>query len=242
MSNQEESWDEVIHSTAIRYLLDRNHRVAAAILLNADLRLEMSTDHWMAGDRALDGWHVYLILPLQIRDKIDENQQKLIEEALGEAFGSDDYLRELHIEMPKASAGPRWRESYWRQLEGKDITNQARLIANPPFTYNSMGFRSKTEVRICQALEQSGALLFPLPLADYKGDKKEPDFLVSFKGKWGILEVAGKPYHPPSRAAEDHERARWFEHKGIRVHIFDAERCYNHPKQVVTEFLDLITK
>jgi very-short-patch-repair endonuclease len=72
---------------------------------------------------------------------------------------------------------------------------------------------------------------------------KEADFLVCKDGKWGILEVDGEPFHPPSMAAEDHERQRLFRRHGIRVfERFTSRRCYNEAHHVVAEFLEILDK
>jgi very-short-patch-repair endonuclease len=59
-------------------------------------------------------------------------------------------------------------------------------------------------------------------------------------GKFGILEVDGRPYH--QTAADDHERDRLFKRYGIRViERFDATRCWNEPDKVVQEFLEILS-
>jgi hypothetical protein len=68
---------------------------------------------------------------------------------------------------------------------------------------------------------------------------REPDFLVCFYGKWGILQVDGEPFHPPARTVHEHDRL--FHHHGIAVvRHFDATRCYENSDGVVAEFLGLL--
>ena len=72
---------------------------------------------------------------------------------------------------------------------------------------------------------------------------READFMVCFEGRWGILEVDGEPFHPPSRTAQDHERDRLFRTHGILiVEHFDARECYNDPNRVVGRFLEILGK
>ena len=69
------------------------------------------------------------------------------------------------------------------------------------------------------------------------------DFLVCADGKWGILEVDGEPFHPPSRTVADHDRDRVFRLHGVRVvEHFEASECFNNPDQVVAKFLELLRK
>jgi hypothetical protein len=57
--------------------------------------------------------------------------------------------------------------------------------------FAGLNFRSKTEVKVFQALVSRGVLVFPLPVAvlGLPNLYREPDFLVCYRGKWGILEV-----------------------------------------------------
>jgi very-short-patch-repair endonuclease len=72
---------------------------------------------------------------------------------------------------------------------------------------------------------------------------KEPDFVVCENGRWGILEVDGEPFHPPTRTTEDHKRDRDFLAHGIRVvQHYDANECYQQPDRVVANFLNLLRR
>ena len=62
---------------------------------------------------------------------------------------------------------------------------------------------------------------------------REPDFLVCYKGKWGILAVDGEPSHPSTRTVEDHERDRLFRLSGVQVvEHFDAAECFENADRV----------
>ena len=111
----------------------------------------------------------------------------------------------------------------------------------------NLRFRSQSEIRIAEALDRVGALFLPNCRArlGQTNDRKnrEADFLVCVDGKWGILEVDGEPFHPPSRTVHDHDRDRLFKLHGIRMtEHFDAERCRKEPDEVVRLFLDLLRK
>ena len=72
---------------------------------------------------------------------------------------------------------------------------------------------------------------------------READFIVLLDGKVGILEVDGEPFHPPSRAAQDHERDRLFKTHGIKVvEHFDAGECFENSDGVVLKFLEILRK
>ena len=65
-------------------------------------------------------------------------------------------------------------------------------------TWENLRFRSKTEIKIAEALDRTGVLFVPNSLARLttpKGrENKEADFLICYNGKWGVLEVDG-PFH-----------------------------------------------
>lgn len=105
--------------------------------------------------------------------------------------------------------------------------------------FQGLNFRSKTEVKVFQALVSRGVLVLPLPVAvlGSPNQYREPDFLVCYRGKWGILEVQGDKWHPPLTAARDHERRRQLTSLGVRVcEFFDAKRCWEATEDVINEF------
>ncbi|WP_242038960.1 pentapeptide repeat-containing protein [Anabaena lutea] len=111
-------------------------------------------------------------------------------------------------------------------------------------TWQNLRFRSKTEIKIAEALDRAGVLFVPNSLARLNTPKgranKEADFLICYNGKWGVLEVDG-PHHTAERRVEEQERERIFKRNGIKVvERFDAERCYNNPDEVMQDFFKLI--
>jgi uncharacterized protein YjbI with pentapeptide repeats len=111
-------------------------------------------------------------------------------------------------------------------------------------TWERLRFRSKTEIKIAEALDRTEVLFVPNSLARLttpKGrENKEADFLICYKGKWGVLEVDG-PYHTAERRVEEQERERIFKINGIKVvERFDAKECYETPDKVVQKFFYLM--
>lgn len=112
-------------------------------------------------------------------------------------------------------------------------------------TYEGLNFRSKTEIKIFEALIRRGVLVLPLPVAvmGEMGRYREPDFIVFYNGKAGILEIHGDKWHPPETAANEHERRRAFTRLGINIYeIFGADRCWKNPDKVVDDFLQEFTR
>ena len=123
----------------------------------------------------------------------------------------------------------------------KTSFNQPRKIH-----WQNLYFSSVSEVKIAQALDRAGVLFFPNcrgRLTTTEGCRnRESDFLVCYEGIWGILEVDGEPFHPASRAAEDHKRDGFFLDHGVWVHRFDSNECFNCPDDVVQRFLQRLKR
>ena len=134
-----------------------------------------------------------------------------------------------------------------RPPSARPVSNQAPFAFSdsPIVTYEGLNFRSKTEIKVFEALVRKGLLVLPLPVAVMGSSKKykEPDFVVCFKGKVGILEIHGDKWPPPETAAEEHERRHEFTKQGVGVYeIFGADRCWNDPDGVVSDFIQALTQ
>jgi hypothetical protein len=125
------------------------------------------------------------------------------------------------------------------------VLNSASLVSRGSLEYDQLRFRSQSEIAVYKVLKKRNVLFFANATAVLGGKnvKKEPDFLICKNGKWGILEVMGDKYHPPTTAMQDHDRARLFKDYGVScVEFYDAPKCYNTPEEVVDDFLDRLSK
>jgi len=133
------------------------------------------------------------------------------------------------------------------ELNKKNLIQTNNQGINAPHEWNGFYFRSQTEIKIAKALDHAGVLFYPNNKARLNSgevrDNKESDFLIFKDGKFGILEVDGEPWHPPSRTVDDHERDRLFKAHGICiVEHYDATRCWDKPDEVVQEFLEILSQ
>ena len=119
-------------------------------------------------------------------------------------------------------------------------------IQRQKIMWQNLCFSSVSEVKIAQALDRAGVLFFPNcvgRLTTTQGRRNlECDFLICYEGYWGILEVDGEPFHPASRAAEDHKRDGFFLDHGVWVHRFDSNECFKYPDDVVQRFLQRLKR
>ncbi len=139
----------------------------------------------------------------------------------------------------------RWRTPASPYESNGLVHNQIADPGNVKTTWNNLRFRSHSEKRIAIALDEAGVLFLPNCMGRLNGPEGrrnlECDFLVCHDGKWGILEVDGEPFHPPSRTVHDHERDRFFKTHGILVvEHFDSRECFENAKGVVQKFLGIL--
>ena len=244
---------ERLTASAARFLIDGGEENAANVLLACTLNVWYSGDGWWSGDERLDGVHVELAGPRIAYDFLQTDMENpiatQIRKAIEAVLPTQAYIRHFSPKAELVDISPDWRSDLSEIARGRQINNQAPAYGNAPpsITWNNLKFRSVSERRIAEALDAAGVLFFPNCVARLGENSvrrnREPDFLVCHSHKWGILEVDGEPFHPPSRTTQDHERDRLFRSYGIRVvEHYDASRCYQDPAGVVKEFLELMDR
>ncbi|WP_309225873.1 hypothetical protein [Streptomyces lunaelactis] len=116
-------------------------------------------------------------------------------------------VRETLLEV-----SPDWRDQLREVAEGKRQTNQARRIraAEQRWVEDKLSFTNPGELRVYQALKhiQEKILppeetigIFPLSNGRISGRTWEPDVLVTYKGRAGVLEIDG-PHHNARKALD----------------------------------------
>jgi hypothetical protein len=236
---------DVLLASAVRFLIDGGEEDAASVLLSCSLSLDVHDDGWWGGKPAyvLD---VTLIGPrdaYEILNKLDHEVTVQVRRAFEAVIPPDTGLGDISAQAGLVEIDPDWRTELLEIARGRGVHNQA--VREAPKNWRNLRFRSESEVRIAQPLDRAGVLFLPNCMArlGVESDRKnrEADFLVCAAGKWGILEVDGEPFHPPSRTVQDHERDRLFRDHGIRVvEHFDASQCFEQPDDVVNRFLRLL--
>jgi len=177
---------------------------------------------------------------VETEDELKEKLRLWIQELLPESAGFD--IARINF-VPKIQDSYKgWREEILLQLIGRGISNQAifNSSSHPMCEYNGMKFRSKSEMALAKHFEESNVLFFPLPLANCRGEKKEPDYLVCKDGKWAILECVSDMYHPSIEREAD--RDIWFQNHNIEVRKYPATRCFNAPAEVVADFINWLDR
>lgn len=242
--------NEKLLANAAQFLIDGGEEDAASVLLSCDLEMTyVTTVSEINGDGVFELFDINLS-GNRFAYEILNNPRNSIRESITGAFTALSpfdgwaYYHELSARVRLIDIEPEWRRELLEIARGQGINNQAQRSEKAP-SWKNLRFRSGSEIKIAQALEKMAVLFLPNCVArlglQNNRQNREADFLICCDGKWGILEVDGLPFHPPSRTVEDHERDRLFKVHGISlIEHFDSNRCFNEPDQVVATFLSLL--
>ncbi|MGH3118620.1 MAG: hypothetical protein ACRDQ2_16205 [Gaiellales bacterium] len=238
-----------VQASAVRFLIDGSEEDAASVLLACELDYWTSGDTWHVGDELIEALHIRLVGPRSATEQLAKGSGPIHDQvyrATEAVVPVGYYIKHWSVSAKLVDIDPDWREELLEIARGRGISNQGAAIARELYEWKNLKFRSKSEIKIAEALDRANVLFLPncaarLGLNESDRRKREADFLICEGGKWGILEVDGEPFHPPSRTVQDHERDRYFKQHGIRtVEHYDATRCYNEPDAVVAEFLGIL--
>lgn len=239
---------EHLLASAAKFLIEGGDEDAASVLLSCSLDYSL-----IPPDPMNDGFttrvDIYLVGPRVAYDSMSNLRSVIHKEvwsAIAAVLPFHHYIQEFDVRAEPVQLGPDWHAELLELARGKSVDNQAS-DAKSFRLYNNLRFRSASEVKIAEALDRAGVMYFPLCKGRLNSGRnrvnREPDFLVCHSGKWGILEVDGEPWHPPSRTVEDHSRDRLFRSQGVVVvEHFDAKHCYDLPNVVVKKFLDILQR
>lgn len=140
-----------------------------------------------------------------------------------------------------------WRTRLLAESETQEQVSNQNPYVKEPIIWNGIKFASNSpgELAIAKALEKAGVMFLPNCLLRVgvpgRRDTVFPDFLIAYRGKWGILEVDGQTYHKDTATA-DYERMRKLRPQVTHFDRFPAQRCMNEPDKVVKEFLTILER
>lgn len=242
----------VIQASAARFLIDGGEEDAANIFLSCIMEINGSSEEYfsLTSEDVFSPVRIKLTGPRAAYDILTNQDHPItrqIQNAI-RAVWSDGYqsIEGFSAYAEQIEIDPDWRSELLEIARGKGVHNQAAGAKNSR-TWQNLNFRSQSEIKIAVALDKTTALFLPnckvrLNIASSR-ENREADFLICMDGRWGILEVDGEPFHPPSRTVADHERDRLFRAHGIKVvEHYDATRCYNSPDEVVQDFFSILSK
>ncbi|MER5634329.1 hypothetical protein CP967_02535 [Streptomyces nitrosporeus] len=218
--------DEVIGAASI-LLAQRGHTKAAALMLDVTtVRIERHTfeEESMSHSYVRELEEVVLELEPHLIHNTGylRNDIRSAFETVGMSCGRN--IEDVHIREVIPRVGPNWREQLARELKGGHQSNQARKVRLEPRHPSEDGIHltNEWEHRVYQVLKEHQVRLpsnetigiMPLGALRVPGHTFEPDFLITYRGRVGVIEVDG-PHHK-GRASADRSRDRLFKHAGVR--------------------------
>ncbi|NUP49888.1 MAG: hypothetical protein HOW97_21630 [Catenulispora sp.] len=236
--------DERLLGTTAVLLFQSGHLDAAALLADVS--------HFELDDRGQD-WNrdQYMALidvePPSI-DRFTEEIQSRICDSMREVADRDHFdILGIEVRPTLPKVGMDWRNQL-RLAQNGSQTNHARRVrleSRHPIE-DGLHFTNEWEYRVYVVLKEHQATLpdndtigiIPLSAIKIRDHVFEPDFLITYRGRAGIIEVDG-PYHR-GKLSDDKSRDRLLRHSGVkhvdRIDVQDATQK-NEVHKFVIDFL-----
>ncbi|WP_143668422.1 hypothetical protein [Streptomyces sp. f150] len=202
--------EALVAETLVAYmstLLVRRGDVASAQLL---LQVDRWQLEWDQGGHEKD--LVLEVDPANLSHFGEDLLQKLrgLCKEISERLSLDVSWVEVKETLPVV--GPGWRDVVQREISGERPSNQARRLQPSPHRWleDNLAFTNEGEQRVYRLLKhrqekilppEETISIFPLPNGRIAGRTWEPDFLITYKGRAGVLEIDG-PHHNARRALD----------------------------------------
>ncbi|MGA5102647.1 hypothetical protein ACPCC3_03235 [Streptomyces cellulosae] len=219
--------DELIGAASV-LMAQRGDRQAAALMLDAtNIHIERhsSDQGWGEFSHIVESQEIVLEVEPHLMPRFERHLVNQIESALVTVgYGCGRSIDVVTVREVIPRVGPNWREQLARELKGGHQTNHARKVRLEPRhpAEDGLHFTNEWEHRVYQVLKEQQALLpdndtigvMPLGALRVPGHTFEPDFLITYRGRVGVIEIDG-PHHK-GRASADRSRDRLFKHAGVR--------------------------
>lgn len=197
-------------SLIIGMLRQRRDRETVALLTRtARIELEHDDDRWNDGEQTL-----YIEYEPEDGPDFESHEEVLQDVCRYAARRAFLPISGLLVRETLPVVGFGWREQALSTIKGDRPTNQARRVraetAAPTFVEDSLAFTNEGELKVYRALKRMQENDFPgddtigiYPLASGRipSHTWEPDFLITYQGRTGVLEVDG-PHHNQRRALD----------------------------------------
>lgn len=242
--------NDVLLANIVNFLLESDEKEAAFLLLGCEVEAALVPNVSFDVSVALDFFGSRSLGEV-MRDPQNELIASISHVSNQVVAGYDVAFMgmDFKYKVGKFDYGPNWRDEMVDFVKNIGVSNQCLPFYDengepvPVRQWKYLRFRSASEIKIAEELDNRGVLFFPncarRVTTNARRAKKEPDFLIFYKGQWGILEVDGGNVH--TSATKDHARDLAFKHHGIKViHRFDANDCFNNTRKVISDFLSIL--
>ncbi len=192
---------------AVTLLLQRGDRETAALILDVEsIKVEFDREH--------QSWDLWLEVAPEHYPRFTPDWSSRFSDACEVISRRLDYY-EFFVAVRETlpEVGPTWREQLHQQMTStRRPTNQGRRARTEPprFLEDFLAFTNQGEQTVYHALRQIQEKdlpseetigIYPLAGGRIPGRTWEPDFLVTYRGRAGVLEVDG-PHHNSRRALD----------------------------------------
>lgn len=236
-------------ASVVEALKSRGDARAIAALVESE-----SYFHPWGSDFGIDGWKLFVTVPIHLFYAMTEEERKATEDAILDvsapffALKPGDALSSVSLAPKVQSAEKDWREEAIRFIKGEGVTNQGRVRSDNIASKQHRGllFRSAAEITLFEALTKAGLAVSPLPVFVRIGkayNRLEPDFLVVHKGMTFVLEVDGDTYHMELPAEAD-KRLVPLTYEGVEVRRIRASELVSAQaaEKVVTDLVQFMDR
>lgn len=229
-SREQDPWD-VMLGTAAQLLFKRGHVDAALLLMEKVKKATFIETNCWNGFTTFQ--HFYEV-DISSLDDLTEDVEKQIIDAM-DKVGVMDNESCSGVTLVPAKVQGDWRSELRSAITGKPL-NQATLVALPIHypVQDKMRFRDDAEVRVYEGLKRAQAKLpitstitiAPNPSVRISGRTFEPDFLITYRGRCGVIEVDGGSHM--NRYAADKTKDSLYEDAGAayisRINVEDTKQ------------------
>lgn len=240
----DELGDEQMLGTSAILLHQQGDSVTAALLA------EVTSLEMVLWNSQFDevGYKAILKVEPHLLTRFTEEVLKTISDALEAALADQGSVDEIVARPVLPRVGTDWRKQL-RAATGPQPSNQARRVRLEPKhpMEDGVHFTNEWEHRVYGVLKERQAALpenqtigiMPLGAMRVLGHTFEPDLLITYRGRVGVIEIDG-PHHK-GRASDDKSRERLLRKAGIkhidRIDVRDSTQKHEVEK-FVTDFLN----
>lgn len=234
--------DILLNLTANKFAVTNSHLALAL----THVSIKTSEMFWYSEFEDLQYAYTKVFLYVAYEDlEFFEENLKDIEKAMNEIAplieGIEHPAISLALKIDPFQITSEWRAKMQEMLLRQGVNNQGNNCNNYAIhSYDGQKYRSKTEIKIAEELVKRGICFAPLPSLNQpnRSVHNEPDFIIFYKGKTGILEVNGEQH--TGKATKDHAKFNDVKLQGVKVEFYEVSECFNKPSGVVENFLRLL--
>ncbi|WP_158678610.1 hypothetical protein [Streptomyces sulphureus] len=239
--------DGAIGAAAI-LLSQRGHTTAAALMLDVTAFIFERRTHY---EESMDFTSTleYEDVILEVEPHLTLGFDRSVVHQIASAFDAvgnkwERYFDEVMVREVIPEVGSDWRNRLARELKGGSVSNQGRNIRYEPTHPQADGLHltNEWEHKVYQVLRERQSSLpdnetigiIPLAGTRVLGHTFEPDLMVTYRGRVGVIEIDG-PHHK-GRRSDDAGRERLLRNAGIR-HIDRIDVADSTQKAEVEKFV-----